>query len=140
MVIHSKNPSTSTWTPSQLFTSAHSGYKKYFWGSVQNTLSDADATSGKGPVPNGQLNLDHPKVYVAWSKHAMYDDRNTGYNDVISQSTDNAFRSQDWWYFVPMNYYVRADRSTAAGAAVGSADWGDATSNPPSVNDGLCAA
>jgi hypothetical protein len=38
-------------------------------------------------------------VYVAWAKHAIYDDRNTGWNDVLAQLTNNAFRSQDWWYF-----------------------------------------
>jgi hypothetical protein len=51
-------------------------------------------------------NNDHPKVYVAWSKHAHFDDRNTGWNDPISQSTDNAFRSDDWWYYVDKSYYV----------------------------------
>ncbi len=35
------------------------------------------------------------QVYVAWSKHAHYQDRNTGWNDPASQLTNNAFRSQD---------------------------------------------
>jgi len=79
-------------------------------------------------------------VYVAWAKHANYDDRNTGFNDVLSQLTDNAFRSQDWWYFPSAGDYILADGTTDVGRKLGSLNWGDATSNPLSVNQGLCSA
>jgi hypothetical protein len=80
------------------------------------------------------------KVYVGWSKHPNFDDRNTGFNDVISQSLDRAFRSQDWWYYVDPMYYVKSDGDTDAGKALRAANWGSAGSNPPSVHDGMCDA
>jgi len=118
IIIHTKDTTADTWSPSRALYSAHSGYNSYAWNDIQNTLTyvysanliserkfieyprTADAEAGKGPTPNGLRGLDHPKAYVSWSKHAHFDDRNTGWNDPISQSTDNAFRSQDWWRFV----------------------------------------
>lgn len=89
--------SDTTWQPAQIMLSQHSGYQTIAWSSIQNTLNSGDETQNIGG-PNGRQNLDHAKVYVAWSKHANYNTRNTGWNDVLSQLTDNAFRSQDWWY------------------------------------------
>lgn len=69
------------------------------------TLQSTTQASSSDPRQNqGIHNQDHPKVYIAWDKHPAYHTRNTGFNDPISQSTSNAFRSQDWWHFV--------DRST----------------------------
>jgi hypothetical protein len=96
--------------------------------------------AGLGPTPNGLQGLDHPKAYVAWSKHAHFDDRNTGWNDAISQSTDNAFRGQDWWKFVERQDYIQSDDSTAAGQALVAADWGSATSEPVLVEEQICTA
>jgi len=139
IIIHTRDTNANTWQPTTALYSAHSGYNKYAWGSIQNTLSTQDAEAGAGPTPNGLTGLDHPKAYVAWSKHPMYHDRNTGWNDPISQSTANAFRGQDWWRFVAKQNYIRSDRSTAAGAALGSVNWGSASSNPPSVQDSICS-
>lgn len=36
--------------------------------------------------------------------------------------------------------YIRADRSTDVGNLIASFNWGDATSYPALVNDGLCSA
>lgn len=36
--------------------------------------------------------------------------------------------------------YIRADGSTEIGRLMKGMDWGDATSNPASVHDGLCQA
>jgi hypothetical protein len=94
------------WAPSRALLSAHSGYHDLAWGDIQNTLTTDEINAGDAKNPNGVQNNDHPKVYVAWSKHAHFDDRNTGWNDPISQSTDNAFRSDDWWYYVDKSYYV----------------------------------
>lgn len=100
--------------------------------------STADAETGLGPTPNGQQNLDHPKVYVTWSKHAMYHDRKTRYIDVVAQSTDNAWRGQDWWRFVSKNRYVYSERGTEVGNAMEAANWGSAVSDPVEVSDGVC--
>ncbi|KAK2594314.1 hypothetical protein QQS21_007959 [Conoideocrella luteorostrata] len=127
------------WRPGQLFLSQHSGYGRLEWAKIQNTFSDEDAGKPRGG-DNGRTYLDHAKVYVEWSKHAHRDTRNTGFNDPLSQLTDNAFRSQDWWYFPKREDYIRSDRSTDIGKLLGSFNWGDASSNPPSVHDGLCTA
>lgn len=94
------------WAPTRALLSAHSGYHDLAWGDIQNTLTTDEINAGDAKNPNGVQNNDHPKVYVAWSKHAHFDDRNTGWNDPISQSTDNVFRSDDWWYYVDKSYYV----------------------------------
>jgi hypothetical protein len=104
IVIWTKQSST-IWQQSQLLLSQHSGYDRLNWASIQNTFSTSDGSLARGGS-NGRQNLDHPKVYVAWSKHANYHDRNTGFNDVLSQLTDNAFRSQDWWYFHPAGMHL----------------------------------
>ncbi len=56
-----------SWQPSKIMLSQHSGYKTIAWGSIQNTLNSGDETQQIGG-PNGRQNLDHAKVYVAWSK------------------------------------------------------------------------
>ncbi|PCG94254.1 Necrosis inducing protein [Penicillium occitanis (nom. inval.)] len=138
IIIHSKDTASNTWAPSRALLSAHSGYHDLAWGDIQNTLTTDEVNAGDAINPNGVQNNDHPKVYVSWSKHANFDTRNTGWNDPISQSTDNAFRSEDWWHFVDAQFYIRSDNSTAAGQALGSVDWGSASSNPPSVQETLC--
>ncbi|KAJ5602357.1 hypothetical protein N7537_005313 [Penicillium hordei] len=139
VIIHSRDDS-NTWAPSRALLSAHSGYHNLAWGDIQNTLTTDEVNAGSAKTPNGVKNNDHPKVYVSWSKHAHFDTRNTGWNDPASQSLDNAFRSDDWWYFVEPQYYIRADDSTEAGKVIGAADWGSATSDPVSVQSGVCEA
>jgi hypothetical protein len=76
------------------------------YASLTCHLRTSDAESGAGPIPNGIRGLDHPKAYVSWSKHSHFDDRNTRWTDPISQSTDKAFRSQDWWRFVSIGKFL----------------------------------
>lgn len=139
VIIHSRD-SDKKWAPSRALLSAHSGYSNLAWGDIQNTLTTKEINAGKAKDPNGVKNNDHPKVYVAWSKHPNYDTRNTGWNDPASQSLDKAFRSDDWWHFVDSENYIRSDDSTDAGKALGDADWGSAASNPPSVDKDVCDA
>jgi len=68
----------------------------------------------------------------------MYHDRKTTFVDAIAQSTDNAYRSQDWWRFVSKANYIRADLTTAPGRALQAADWGSATSYPVTVQERIC--
>lgn len=86
------------WRPAQVLLSQHSGYQRINWADVQNSFPTSSAGQARGG-PNGIKNEDHLKVYVASYKHDHHQERNTGFNDVLSQLTDNAFRSQDWWYF-----------------------------------------
>lgn len=61
------------------------------WATVQNTFNydNTDEQAGR--------NKDGAKIYVGWGKHAMFADRNTGWNDVVSQGCGREFRSADWW-------------------------------------------
>ncbi|KOS18022.1 hypothetical protein ESCO_002445 [Escovopsis weberi] len=127
------------WAQNYVLLSQHSGYKKINWADIQNTINTSDGSLFRGG-DDARQNLDHPKVYVAWSKHAHYDTRNTGWNDPLSQLDDNAFRSNDWWYFNKAEDYQRCDGSTTCGQLVGSMNWGDATSNPLLVHQTLCSA
>ncbi|KAJ5507103.1 hypothetical protein N7527_009246 [Penicillium freii] len=137
VIIHSRDD-RNMWAPSRALLSAHSGYHNLAWDDIQNTLTTDEVSAGSAKTPNGVKNHDHPKVYVSWSKHAHFDTRNTGWNDPASQALDNAFRSDDWWYFVEPQYYIRSDDSTEAGKVIGAADWGSATSDPVSVQSGVC--
>ncbi|KAJ5765205.1 hypothetical protein N7520_004764 [Penicillium odoratum] len=139
VIIHSRDHK-NMWAPSRALLSAHSGYNNLAWGDIQNTLTTDQINAGDAKDPNGVKNEDHPKVYVAWSKHPNFDTRDTGLIDPVSQSLDDAYRSDDWWYYVDPQYYIRSDNSTAAGQALGSADWGSATSNPPLVQASVCNA
>ncbi|KAJ5992100.1 hypothetical protein N7451_007824 [Penicillium sp. IBT 35674x] len=139
VIIHSRDD-YDMWAPSRALLSAHSGYHNLAWGDIQNTLTTDQINAGDAKDPNGVQGEDHPKVYVAWSKHPNFDTRNTGFTDPISQSLDDAYRSDDWWHYVDPQNYIRSDNSTVAGQALGSADWGSATSNPPLVQAGICDA
>ncbi|KAJ5641907.1 hypothetical protein N7490_005907 [Penicillium lividum] len=139
VIIHSRDDK-NVWAPSRALLSAHSGYNNLAWGDIQNTLTTDQINAGDAKDPNGVKNEDHPKVYVAWSKHPNFDIRDTGLIDPVSQSLDDAYRSDDWWHYVDPQYYIRSDKSTAAGQALGSADWGSATSNPPLVQASVCNA
>lgn len=127
------------WRRDELLLSQHGGYDRKSWASIQNTFAAQDASQPRGGS-NGRQGLDHPKVYVAWSKHATYHDRNTGWNGPIAQLTNNAFRSQDWWYYHAAGDYIRADDSTDIGRSMAQMDWGSATSNPVWVHERLCDA
>lgn len=105
IIIHSRD-GNNMWAPSRALLSSHSGYHNLAWGDIQNTLTTEEIEAGDANDPNGVRNNDHPKVYISWSKHAHFDTRNTGWVDPISQSTDNAFRSNDWWHYVDKKYYV----------------------------------
>lgn len=105
IIIHSRDDN-KMWAPSRALLSSHSGYHNLAWGDIQNTLTTEEIQAGAANDPNGVRNNDHPKVYVSWSKHAHFDTRNTGWNDPLSQSTDNAFRSNDWWHYVSKKNYV----------------------------------
>jgi hypothetical protein len=105
IVIHTEN-GDGTWSPSRALLSQHSGYENKAWGDIQNSLTTPQVEAGDAINPNGVQDQDHPKVYVSWSKHANFDTRNTGWDDPVSQSDGNAFRSEDWWYFVAQEYYV----------------------------------
>ncbi|OJK04873.1 hypothetical protein ASPACDRAFT_74438 [Aspergillus aculeatus ATCC 16872] len=139
IIVHSRD-ANELWAPSRALLSAHSGYHNLAWSQIHSTLTSEEIAAGDARAPDGVRGNDHPKVYVSWSKHAHFDTKDRIWVDPISQSTDNAFRSDDWWYYVEQQYYIRSDNSTEAGKALSGTDWGSATSNPPSVQASVCLA
>ncbi|KAG8425609.1 hypothetical protein J3458_002291 [Metarhizium acridum] len=154
------------WAPVQLYLSQHTGYQRIEWAQIKNTFNAADASKPRGG-PDGQKNLDHPKCYISSAKHDMHQEKSTvrlypsrfkrkekrseeiqkkeanipqAWIDVLSQLTNNAFRSDSWWYFPTKEDYILADESTNVGKLIASFDWGDADSTPPLVAKGLCNA
>ncbi|KAL4892088.1 UPF0047-domain-containing protein [Aspergillus ambiguus] len=123
IVIHSRDED-NMWAPSRALLSSHSGYHSLAWADIHNTLSTDEVHSTGSKPAEGGKDRDHPKVYVAWSKHAQFDTTNTLWVGPIAQSTDNAFRSDDWWHYVDRKNYIQSDNSTQAGQALGRADWG----------------
>ena len=138
VIVHSRNG--TNWAPTRALLSAHSGYNNLAWDEIENTLTTEQIKAGKAKDPQHVKNKDHPKVYVAWSKHPNFATMDTDWNDPASQSLDNAFRIDDWWHFVDAKNYIRADNSTVAGKAIGKADWGSASSDPVSVQDEVCGS
>ncbi|KAF9886476.1 hypothetical protein FE257_011383 [Aspergillus nanangensis] len=106
VVVHSRAQNDSSWAPSRALLSAHSGYHNLVWADIHQTLTTEEVQAISTRPPDGAKNNDHPKVYVAWSKHAHFDTTNKLWVDPISQSTDNAFRGDAWWHFVDRKNYV----------------------------------
>lgn len=109
VVIHSRGDD-NTWAPSRALYSSHSGYHNYAWKDIHSTLATDEVQNAETKPPEGGKDKDHPMVYVAWSKHAQFDTTNKIWLGPIAQSTDNAYRSGDWWRYVDRKHYVRDSR------------------------------
>ena len=69
----------------------------------------------------------------------MFADRQTGFNDKISQGCGREFRSRDWWYNPKKEDLVLSGRNSTMGELISSFDWGSADSPPPIVEDRVCS-
>lgn len=132
VLVELRRADDTQWRPHTLHMSQHSGYARMAWDRIPNTFSTGDAGLPRGG-DDGRRGLDHAKVYVAWSKHAHFPDRNTAWNDPLSQLTGNAFRSQDWWYFATRGESARAG---ADGAETGGGGGGDGAMTVTTGADG----
>ncbi|RPA72335.1 hypothetical protein BJ508DRAFT_419523 [Ascobolus immersus RN42] len=133
IVIWKKNMFSGNWTRASLLKSYHSGYMEDSWARIQNTFNDDNEGEQNGK------NKDHAKIYIGWGKHAMFSDRNTGFNDKISQGCQREFRSRDWWYNPKKVDLVLSGRNTTVGDKIASVNWGKADSSPPVVEDRVCS-
>ncbi|KAL7275473.1 hypothetical protein RUND412_001580 [Rhizina undulata] len=121
------------WSRDRILLSSHGGYHNHAWADVDTfNESDQDYT--------GHANADFAKVYVGWAKHAIFRERKTTFSDLLSQFFENEYRSNDWWFWPGDKDLEYAGSDSDIGKAIGSMDWGHATSNPPSVENGLCDA
>ena len=104
------------------------------WDGVQNTFDESNPDEQDG------RDKDHPKIYVGWAKHAMFSQRNTGWNDKISQGCGREFRSGDWFYMPQKETLIPGGNGTPEGEKMKLADWGSAASGPWAVEGGICGA
>ncbi|KAH8919026.1 hypothetical protein BT69DRAFT_1353429 [Atractiella rhizophila] len=100
---------------------------------LENTSAYMKISDNLNSVADGQGN--HALVYPGWSKHPNFPDKNTHFCDTLSQSTKNAYRSDDWWYYADESDLFQADASTQIGGWIDSigANWGSANSYPSSA-------
>ncbi|QPG95091.1 hypothetical protein C2857_007638 [Epichloe festucae Fl1] len=125
------------WWPKELLLSQHGGYGQLEWAKIHNTFNEEDGSKPRGGA-NGRTNLDHPKVYIESFKHAMRDTKETDHQGEFDQISEDAYRSDDWWYYPKTNDYVLADESSEVGKFIARYDWGEADSTPPLVAKRLC--
>ncbi|RPA79350.1 hypothetical protein BJ508DRAFT_308453 [Ascobolus immersus RN42] len=121
------------WIRDKLLTSFHNDYHEYSWPEVETfSHDDPNRTSG--------LNLEGPKIYVGWGKHAMFKDRKTTWNDCFSQGCAREYRSSDWWFLPGKKELVYAGVGSGAGDAMEGMEWGKADSYPTAVERKVCRA
>ncbi|KAH8915137.1 hypothetical protein BT69DRAFT_1325562 [Atractiella rhizophila] len=124
LVIWSSASATGDFTRSSHVFSYHGDRLQEAWSSASTVDDDLnDAADGEG---------NHALVYPGWSKHPNFPDRNIRFCDVLSQSTKNAYRSHDWWYYADESDLINAEASTQIGGwidAIGDG-WGSATGYP----------
>lgn len=134
IVIWRRDINSNTWTRTRLLKSYHTGYMADDWASVQNTFDEGNADEQDGK------NKNHPKIYVGWAKHAMFAQRNTGFNDQFSQGCGREYRSDDWFYMPQFDTLVPGGNGTPEGNRMRVFNWGSADSGPFAVEDKICGA
>lgn len=68
-----------------------SRYQEESWDSVPSTINYDNISEDNGK------NQDGAKIYVGWTKHAMFSDVSTTWRDQVSQGCSREYRSRDWW-------------------------------------------
>lgn len=104
------------------------------WDQIQNTFDEGHADEQDG------RDKDHPKIYVGWAKHAMFSQKNTGFNDRLSQGCGREYRSDDWYYMPHKETLIPGGNGTPEGEKMKKVDWGSANSGPWAVEGGICGA
>ncbi|KAG0638526.1 hypothetical protein HOY80DRAFT_967119 [Tuber brumale] len=122
------------WYRKELLKSFHTGYMHDNWDKVQNTFdySNPDEQAGK--------NKEGAKIYVGWGKHAMFAQRNTGWNDEASQGCGREFRSADWWYLPTRSDLINTAPGSSEANTLSALNWGSADSQPWVVANRVCDA
>lgn len=67
VIIEWAQGSDGNWVQNQALLSQHSGYGRFNWADIQNTLNTADGSLALGGA-NGRQNLDHPKVRLPFER------------------------------------------------------------------------
>jgi hypothetical protein len=119
--------SSGTWLRDHLLLGRHGKHVYQAWDTAESWSADKQ-TAGLG--------LDHPRIFVGWAKHAMFNHQG-GLTDLLSQFTDNEYRHADFPVWPTDLRQVTDDN--AAAAQFDKYDWGSATSTPAVMSRQLCS-
>jgi hypothetical protein len=93
------------------------------------------AESWNAGLSSAGLGREHPRIFVGWAKHAMFNNQG-GLKDVLSQFTDNEYRHADYRVYAEPTLQRVSD---ADELGFEHFDWGHASSNPTAVSRNLCS-
>ena len=114
------------WSRDRLLMSRHGKNIPLAWSDVESWNAD---------LSNAGLGQEHPRIFVGWGKHAMFNNQ-AGLKDVVSQFTDNEYRHADYRVFPADQVEVTDDNDVAK--AFDGFSWGEASSNPAVVSRNMC--
>ncbi len=120
------NKSNGNWSRSRLVLGRHGKHVNQAWSSAESWNS-ARNSAGVG--------REHPRIFVGWGKHAMFNHQG-GLTDILSQSTNNEFRSAKYPFWA--NWLVETTDNNATAKLFDKYNWGSATSNPARMSRELC--
>ena len=72
------------WTRDRLLMSSHGKYVSQSWDKAESWNANWSSAG---------LGREFPRVFVGWGSHAMFNDQNTRFVDIVSQATGNEYRS-----------------------------------------------
>jgi Necrosis inducing protein (NPP1) len=123
--------SGGTWLRDRLLMSRHGEFVPAAWSQVLS-WNAARTVTGVG--------LEHPRVFVGWAKHAMFNNAGGG-SDLLSQYTDNEFRSATytaWPGPIGSASQLEVPEGGSLSQQFDKHDWGSATSTPAVLARQLC--
>lgn len=116
-----------SWARDHLLLGRHGDHVYQGWATAESWLPDFSSAG---------LGYDHPRIFVGWGKHAMFNHQG-GLKDVASQFTDNEYRHADFPYLADNLQEVTDDNAPAR--QFDSFNWGSASSTPAVMSRSLCS-
>ncbi len=119
----------NSWTRQRLLLGAHGGHRVVDWSRAESWNAARDHAS---------LGLEHPRVFVGFGSHSMYNNQG-GRKDVISAYTDE-YRAADYRVWADQSGLVEVvkDGDLYRKFESNAAAWGSADSNPARVGKDAC--
>lgn len=75
------------WTRDRLLMSRHGDYYLRPWAEVESWNADFSSAG---------LGRERPRIFVGWGSHAIFNNQDTSFVDIASQSTDSEYRSDKY--------------------------------------------
>ncbi|CAG8705554.1 3657_t:CDS:1 [Dentiscutata erythropus] len=118
------------WYRDELIMSRHHDWRHEPWDNVRSFDYNG--------IQEG-IGLEHPKIFVGWVSHAMFNDKNIGPLDPISQYTDNEYRYDDHQLWANYsNSLIEVTDDNYYGQKFKEFNWGDKATAPIYTAEDLC--